>query len=75
MPISKFKCHECGKEFAKIFVDAKNAPQQCPVCGASEPEEMGPAFHVDKKQIERLSCTSCEGCAEEASVGICCPSS
>ncbi len=65
MPISKYKCKECGKEFAKILLSLENAPSKCPVCGAPETEELGAAFNPDSRLIERLSCFSCDSCSEE----------
>ena len=41
MPILKFQCINCGKEFAKIFVDSSAPPKSCPVCGASSLEVSG----------------------------------
>jgi putative FmdB family regulatory protein len=64
MPIPKYRCRECGKEFAKIFINPENAPKQCPVCFAIEPEYLGPAFESDLSQLQRLSCASCDSCGE-----------
>ncbi len=66
MPINKYKCKDCGKEFSKIVISPEKAPSQCPVCGAPEPEEIGAAFNPDAKLAERLSCVSCDSCTEEA---------
>ncbi len=62
MPILKFVCHGCGKEFAKIFTDPANAPKYCPVCGADQLEELGPAFHPDVMQMRRSACVACDSC-------------
>ncbi len=67
MPILNYKCRECGKEFAKIFVAEGNAPRECPVCHASELEELGPAFNPDRKLLARLMGVSCESCGGEGS--------
>ena len=64
MPIPKYKCRECGKEFAKILTSVDNTPKHCPVCGASEPEEIGPAFEYNASTLQRLSCASCDACGD-----------
>ena len=70
MPISRYKCRKCGKEFAKIYFNLEDAPQKCPVCDAPSLEELGAAFHPDARQMERALCVSCDSCAEEGSCGI-----
>jgi putative FmdB family regulatory protein len=70
MPILKYKCSECGKEFSKIFIDPTNAPQQCPVCGYDHPQEMGPAFDVEGKSPERSLCFSCDSCGDESACNL-----
>lgn len=70
MPISKFKCRDCGKEFAKILVSLGDAPKSCPICGAASPEDLGAAFHADPRQMERGSCVSCDSCGDEVGSGI-----
>ncbi|MEW6352414.1 MAG: FmdB family zinc ribbon protein [Thermodesulfobacteriota bacterium] len=70
MPITKFECQSCGKEFAKIFTDAAGAPRSCPVCGADQLKELGPAFHPDVLQIRRAGCMSCGSCEEELSCSV-----
>jgi putative FmdB family regulatory protein len=62
MPALKYKCNDCGKEFAKIFFSLDNAPRECPVCGAEHIDELGPAFHADSEQIQRAVCVSCDTC-------------
>jgi putative FmdB family regulatory protein len=64
MPILNYRCRECGKEFAKILMNDNNAPRSCPVCGAPEPIEEGPAFSQDASATERMLCTSCDSCAD-----------
>lgn len=71
MPIPKYRCRECGKEFAKILVNLENAPRQCPVCRASELEEIGPAFEHNMSSQQRLSCASCDACGEELPTRTC----
>ena len=44
MPILKYKCAGCGKEFAKIFFNPEDAPRHCPVCGDGNIEEVIPAL-------------------------------
>lgn len=73
MPIPRYKCRECGKEFAKILINLENTPKHCPVCGASEPEELGPAFEYDVAAFQRLSCASCDACEEGLPTGACSP--
>ncbi len=70
MPILKFLCQSCGKEFAKIFTDSWGSPTHCPVCGADQLKDLGPAFHPDVMQIRRASCVSCGSCEEEISCGV-----
>jgi putative FmdB family regulatory protein len=62
MPVLKYKCNDCGKEFAKIFFAEPNAPRACPVCHAENIAELGPAFTVDKERLRRALCVSCETC-------------
>lgn len=69
MPILKYKCRECGKEFAKIFSDPSQAPKECTVCRAPDPEELGNAFHTDPQSWARHFCTDCDSC--EAEGGSC----
>ena len=70
MPILKYKCRDCGKEFAKIFFKAEDAPGQCPVCRAEDPIELGAAFDYDGKSLERLMCDSCDSCADDGSCAV-----
>lgn len=62
MPVLKYRCNHCGKEFAKIFLTPETAPRECPVCRAPKPEALGPAFHYDAQMIKRAVCTSCDAC-------------
>jgi putative FmdB family regulatory protein len=66
MPILSYRCQECGKEFSKIFFNQEHAPRTCPVCGASDPAEVGPTFEVDEKAIARAVGTSCGDCEDES---------
>lgn len=70
MPVSKYKCTDCGKEFAKIYFNLEDAPRKCPVCEATNLEELGAAFDYDIRQLQRLSCTSCDSCSEETGCAI-----
>jgi putative FmdB family regulatory protein len=65
MPIVSYKCIACGKEFAKLFFDEKDAPKSCPVCKAPDPSELGPAFPAYDESMERFMRVSCEGCGDE----------
>jgi len=67
MPILKYRCAQCGKEFAKILVNTGNAPKQCPVCSAPSPVEIGEAFTYDATSLNRYACDSCDSCGVEAS--------
>lgn len=69
MPIGKFQCHECGKEFAKIFFNEANAPRTCPVCGAENVEAIGPAFPEEEGVNNRPLCMTCDSCES----GVCDP--
>jgi putative FmdB family regulatory protein len=62
MPALKYKCNDCGKEFAKIFFSVSHVPRACPVCKAENLEELGPAFTVDREQLTRALCVSCDTC-------------
>jgi putative FmdB family regulatory protein len=64
MPILNYKCHECGKEFAKILLNPDDAPRSCPVCGSLDPAEAGQAFSQDASSTERMMCTSCDSCGD-----------
>lgn len=70
MPILKYRCNSCGKEFPKILVDPAQAPSGCPVCGAVEIEELGAAFNAENVSLERLLCQSCDSCGVEGGCGI-----
>lgn len=66
MPITNYVCESCGKKFAKIFFDMKNAPQKCPVCDSDRIRDIGEAFDSDPALFARLnlgSCDSCESCS------------
>jgi putative FmdB family regulatory protein len=67
MPILKYRCTVCGKEFAKIFFKPENSPRQCPVCAAPLPQEIGPAFDHDLRSSNKLVCGTCQACEEQAS--------
>ncbi|MGC8660004.1 MAG: FmdB family zinc ribbon protein [Desulfomonilaceae bacterium] len=62
MPILNYLCEDCGKEFAKIFVDVENAPKQCPVCKSDRLVERGDAFRADPGLFTRLTSESCDTC-------------
>jgi len=70
MPISKYRCIECGKEFSKILMKPEDAPHKCPVCGASGPIEMGPAFQYDRSSLDRLNCVACDTCGTGDTCGV-----
>jgi putative FmdB family regulatory protein len=69
MPISKFRCSKCAKDFAKIFFRPEDAPGRCPVCGAPDPIEVGPAFSYEGKSLDRLMSVACGTCGEEHCCG------
>jgi putative FmdB family regulatory protein len=62
MPIINYTCSDCGKKFAKIFVDTQHAPKMCPVCSSDRITSQGDAFVNDVNTFARLSCDSCETC-------------
>lgn len=62
MPIINYKCNDCGKDFAKIFVEPNGAPKICPVCSSTTITELGSAFSTDFNAFARLSCESCGTC-------------
>ena len=64
MPILKYKCQACGKEFAKILLNPDSAAKSCPVCGAEELVESGAAFHQDRSSAERMMSISCDSCGD-----------
>lgn len=66
MPILKYRCADCGKEFAKILMEENQVPTQCPVCGAGDLQEVGPAFSVERTLLARYGCTSCDTCEGES---------
>jgi putative FmdB family regulatory protein len=66
MPIVNYKCAACGKEFAKLFFDEKNAPKVCPVCKATGLREIGFAFPENNESLERFMTVSCDGCGDES---------
>jgi putative FmdB family regulatory protein len=70
MPILKYRCSACGKEFAKIFFNPEAAPRACPVCGAKDPIEIGLAFDSSGQSMARAMCGSCDACeGDDASCG------
>ena len=71
MPIVKYRCTDCDKEFAKIFVTPEKAPSECPVCGSGNLQDMGQAFQVDIGSFQRLSCSSCDTCGDDVSYRSC----
>lgn len=70
MPILKYTCEDCGKEFAKIIVNEDHIPKNCPVCDSQVLVEHGAAFHADMDQTQRALCMSCDSCGEEQSCGV-----
>ena len=70
MPILKYRCSGCGKEFAKIVFYPENSPRSCPVCGTGAPEELGDAFEADEYALKRPACVSCDNCGDEGACGI-----
>ena len=69
MPITKYRCEECGNEFAKIFFTPEQAPRKCPACGTENIVGLGEAFEPDTQQAQRAMCISCDSCSEENSCG------
>jgi putative FmdB family regulatory protein len=69
MPIMKYRCDGCGKEFAKIFFTVGAAPQNCPVCGAPEIAQLGAAFPEETGATKRPLCMTCEDGCEGGSCG------
>ena len=65
MPILKYKCQECGKEFSKIFFSEDNAPTRCMVCGTDNIVEAGSTFESDDALTQRVLCASCDSCSDE----------
>ncbi len=65
MPITKYRCLDCGKEFSKIYFSLENAPTKCTVCGASNIVEAGPTFRDDSELAERILCMSCDSCSDD----------
>ncbi len=66
MPISKYRCADCGKEFSKIYFNDHDAPSKCMVCGSSNIFECGPAFKTDESQASRGLCVSCDSCSDDS---------
>ena len=66
MPIMKYRCQDCGKEFSKIFFSEDQVPKNCPVCGAPNIEEAGHTFKVDNDLAKSVLCVSCESCSDES---------
>jgi putative FmdB family regulatory protein len=65
MPISKFKCGDCGKEFAKIHTGAADETIKCPVCRSENTSELGAAFEPSGARLPGFSCDdSCDTCAD-----------
>jgi putative FmdB family regulatory protein len=62
MPILNYTCENCGKEFAKIFFDIKDAPNRCPVCDSYSITELGEAFRYDPSILARFACEACDSC-------------
>ncbi|MFH0821212.1 MAG: hypothetical protein V2B18_00545 [Pseudomonadota bacterium] len=62
MPIPKFNCRSCGKEFAKIVVKPEYMPRNCPVCGSEDIVGDSEAFISNGRYADMGSCLSCESC-------------
>lgn len=65
MPIKRYRCRACGKEFAKIFFQADQAPRACTVCHAEDLEDLGQAFEASCSP--RFACASCATCGPDGS--------
>jgi putative FmdB family regulatory protein len=70
MPVMRYRCDGCGKEFAKIFFEFDQAPQSCPVCGNADVHELGHAFSQDPETIARVWRGSCESCEDEGGCSV-----
>ncbi len=70
MPILKYRCLACGKEFPKIVITPEKAPRKCLVCGAETIKEVGEAFTNRAGSLERFFCQSCDSCSGDISCGI-----
>jgi len=70
MPVLKYVCHTCGKEFPKIVTSPDKVPTKCIVCGAETLEEIGEAFPNNAVTLDRFFCNSCDSCTEDQSCGI-----
>lgn len=66
MPILKYRCLDCGKEFSKIFFSEQNAPSACTVCQSANIVEDGNAFKYDEASVSRALCMSCDSCADDS---------
>lgn len=54
MPVYEYRCKDCGRKFGKLrSVSQRNAPLQCPVCGA-EAEPVISMFRPYKSQTEMI---------------------
>lgn len=69
MPILKFHCNDCEKEFAKIFFSPEQAPKTCTVCGSENIREQGAAFHADAQTAARSLGASCDPTGESCGDG------
>lgn len=66
MPILKYVCVECGKEFSKIFFSLEHAPTKCPVCSSEHISELGDTFKTDQDLASRVLCMSCNSCSDDS---------
>ncbi len=66
MPILKYSCIECGKEFSKIFFSEQYAPTKCPVCASDNISVLGDTFKSDEALASRVLCASCSSCSDDS---------
>ena len=64
MPIMKYNCLDCGKEFSKIFFSDGHAPRSCTVCGSENIVGAGSTFKEDEALAKRVLCASCDSCSD-----------
>ncbi len=61
MPIYRYRCRECGREFEHFHRRASEPPPRCPQCDGGDLAKIPAAFAVGASQRSEAGATACCG--------------